>query len=192
MMLNPLLHIFVFLNFQISIPEQTDFEGIVTYHHEYSIDSLSRFYGEESTYFFKKGNYKQVFNGQGAKLSIYDVGKNEIVSVISQDTIVTDCGLKSEDILDYEIIENSEKVLDELCHVLIIKTDRRVTHYFYSDNYKVRPSFMENHKYGSLSFIYSKIKALPLRIVTYYPSFSIKMTAIAVKEKELSDKLFTL
>ncbi|MEM6380577.1 MAG: hypothetical protein AAF705_20500 [Bacteroidota bacterium] len=190
MLVDVIIPLVFLLNFQIS--NSNYFEGFVTYTHEYSIDSLSHFYGDSSVYFFKEGNYKQVFNGEKVKLSLYDVDSNKIISIVNSDTIVTDCSKKSEDILGYEVTEDAETVFGKPCDLLVLRTNRRTVYYFYNDDLSIDPIRMSGHEYSSLSFIYSKTSALPLKIVNRYANFSVTMTAVDVRKTSLEEGIFDL
>ena len=125
-------------------------------------------------------------------MNLYNRRTGKIITIIGSDTIATESQLESEVLIDYKVVENVDEVFGKLCHVLIIKTNRRNGWYYYNDDYQIDPTVMAGHIYSSLSFIYSKTKALPLKIINRYPNFSSTVIAIGIEEKDLSDRIFEL
>jgi hypothetical protein len=64
--------------------------------------------------------------------------------------------------------------------------------YYYSDKLKIDPAFLISHEYGSLSFIYSKTEAVPLKIINKYDDITIVMVARDINRMALPDSIFSL
>ncbi|MCG8319985.1 MAG: hypothetical protein MI921_10820 [Cytophagales bacterium] len=166
------------------------FEGKITYDHSYEPDSLAGYLGSESIFYYKAGNYKQVFNGEKVKESTYNRKDNSIYSFIGEDTVITSCDQKSEIIKDYDIFEDAAEILGEKCDLLVLRTNSRLAYYYFSNKYSINPAALENHKYSSLSFVYSKTKSLPLKIINQYSNFKVTMTAVKIEKKQISEDFF--
>lgn len=168
------------------------FEGKIIYDHSYEPDSLAGYFGSESIFYYRAGNYKQVFNGEKVRESIYNRKDNLIYSFINEDTVITSCDQESEIIEDYKIFEDAAEILGEKCDLLMLSTNRRLAYYYFSDKYSIDPKSLEYHKYSSLSFVYSKTKSLPLKIINQYPNFRVTMTAVKIEKKHINEDFFNV
>ena len=183
-----------------------NFEGVIVYEHKYessnpkmNLKAIEKAYGTKSEYYYKKGNFRQSFNGEELKMNLYVLNQNKIYMKTVNDTLYFDlCDKPNEIITSLENDSIKENILGYECKILNLKSNRlngknyRNTKYYYNEITKINPALSKNQINGSYNLIYEQTKSLPLKIVNDLGSLKITMTAVEIKKQKLDDSFFEL
>ncbi|HXH18727.1 MAG TPA: DUF4412 domain-containing protein [Chitinophagales bacterium] len=181
------------------------FEGKIHYRHtlescspNYPLDVLSVTMDTASDYYYKNGNYKWVNANALFREDLYLSDRNRNYFLVGRqgDVYYGEGSEVSEEILDYSIKRNQEKILGYECDMLYLsskqKKDNSIVHryIYFTDEIKIDSNAFSQLKYLSHDFIQSKIHSIPLKIVMENPEFSITWEAESVEFQSLSDSIF--
>ena len=198
---------FCFICVLSSFSQQNYFEGIITYHHHYKstdanfdADQISEALGTRSEFFFKEGNYLQLYNGKFQKYNLYRKTDQKVYSKFAtSDTLFwTNATIKSEVITDSSLAPTDETVLSHPCSVLTVKTATpsgeyySTRKYYFSKEVPVKQEWLSEHHYNSMSEIYAKTGAIPLKIIIETDQFIMTMTALKIDRQSLELQYFEL
>jgi hypothetical protein len=184
-----------------TISSQEYFEGLVTYSVNYeskltnvSSSQFNKLMGTEQYYAIKKGNYKSVFNGSFIKLQIYRSDENRNYSLTAKsDTLYYESYSKNkEKALSYEVKKNQDTIMGIPCDLIIVKTEKSKTSFYFNSDYKVNPESFKEHNYGNWYYIISKTKSLPLKTITETEQFIMTSIATEIKPMKLNDNVFEI
>jgi hypothetical protein len=161
---------------------------------------MEKFAGSQSEFYFKNGNYKQIFNGEYMKMNIRKMKENRVyVKYSVNDTLFWwDGSIKNEAVVSSGIKDTSMKILKYKCKVFEITSNRLSGQphsnrkYFFSPELSIDPEWYNHCEYGSENLKFSAMKALPLKIVFETGDGIMIMTAIKVTRKKLEDSFFDL
>lgn len=177
------------------------FEGKITYQNSYKskipnvTDELfTQMMGTSQEYSFKGGNYRSSSNGTMLLWQLYIQQDNKVYTKFSNSPSVfwNDGAVNPDEVLKTELNKNVTEVLGYKCDELILTCKSGVQKYYFNSKLKIDPKLFENHKFGNFYEYVSKTKAVPLKITVENVQFSLESVAIAVKEEQIADSLFTL
>lgn len=197
-------NIVLILSLVVSLSTQAqNFEGKIIYKNShksrvtaYSDAQIDIALGDKQEYYIKGNNYKSLFNGNYIKSHLYIGKENHAYTQYAQsDTLyIEDCGINSDSVISFEIMENQDTIMNIVCDMLVIKTKSGGTSkYFFNANYcEVNPEIFNRHKYGNWYFAISKMKALPLKSIIETPEFTLIVTAQEIIQMKLKEDIFIL
>lgn len=177
------------------------FEGKIVYTNKFtskmarvSSEEIAATMGTKQEYFIKGGNYKSLINGSGFKLQVYDNKTNRIYNKLPDtDTLFwIDAATNADEAISAETRPKKEKVAGVDCDVLVIKTKKITTTYYFSTKYKVNAALFEKHKYANWYYFVKKSGALPLKIVMEGPGVTMESTATEIKPMKLEASFFSI
>jgi hypothetical protein len=185
------------------------FEGMIVYEHTYETDDprinvkqLEQFFGTKSEFYYKNGNFLQLFNGSFMISDVYHVKENKSYSKLKgNDTLfVNDCSQPNETITESTTEDVKDTILGKKCKAFYFKSKNlkgepyRQSKFVFSTEPKINYALFTNFKFASYNVIYPALKALPLSLKSSYAGqpFRIKMTAVSIKKTKLDDKFFAL
>jgi hypothetical protein len=177
------------------------FEGKIVYTNKFtskmasvSSEQMAATMGTKQEYFIKGGNYKSVVNGTAFKLQVYDNKTNRLYNKLPDtDTLFwLDAATNNEEAISAETRPKKEKVAGVDCDVLVVKTKKTTTTYYFSAKYKVNAALFEKHKYGNWYYFVKKSGALPLKIVMEGPGAVMESTATEIKPMKLDANFFSI
>jgi len=184
----------------ISQSKGKDFEGLIHYQYTYvsdklNQDSLNQGKDNEGIYFWKKGSYKGSLTGGDGNLFIYNSWDNRCYysnnSNLQGYFYCMDYRQSTDTLLSVEIINTNEKILGEVCDLLIIKTPQYTSKYYFSKRYRVDPSYYKEHKAYLWDILMEKTNGgAILKSITEYKDYKFEATATKIELKELDDKEF--
>jgi hypothetical protein len=150
--------------------------------------------GSKQEYLIKGGSYKSFLNGQSVTMQQYDYRTNRIYNKTPKsDTLYWfDASINTDKVVSFEVKKNAEKVLGNLCDVIIMKTQTGTTTIFYSSRYKIDSKAYENHHYSNWAFYVEKTQSLPLKTIVESNSFRMESTATEIKPLELGAEYFNI
>jgi hypothetical protein len=202
-----LLLIFQFAIFGIAKSQiDKEFEGVITYSHQtialqqgYDVEQDYKVDGKESKFYYKKGYYKWLFYPNCyVEMEMFHAHDTVIyLKFQPNDTLYVDLtNIPSETILEYKIFPKADTILGYVCDRLTIKAKGKdsewTRQYSYSDKFPLDPIHYKKYTHNSLNFIYSLIKALPLKIELIYKDRRISYTATQVEAKNIPNDIFFL
>lgn len=177
------------------------FEGMLVYSVNYeskssnvTSDQLNSLMGTKQWYAIKEGNYKSVFNGNFIKLQIYrnDENRNYNLTAKSDTLYYENYNVNKDKPLSYEIKKNQDTIMGISCDLIIVKTEKSKTLFYFNSDYKVNSELFKEHNYGNWHYIISKTKALPLKIVTETAQFIMTSVATEITPMKLNDNVFEI
>ncbi len=181
------------------------FEGSIVYEHKYessnpkmNLKPMEKAYGTRSEFFYKNGNFKQIFNGTQLKLNLFLVKENKTFMQNSNDTLYYSYEKANEKVVFLETDTLKDYILGLECKILKLRSNtldgtfHRNAEYYYNEKTKIDPKLSKNQIYGSINLIYEKTRAIPLKLVTDYGDMKITMTAIEIKPKKIEDSFFEI
>jgi hypothetical protein len=197
--MNKLLFLIILLNYSHTFSQS--FEGELTYEVTYiskssnvASNQLNYLMGTEQLYSIKKGNYKSVFNGFFMKMQIYRNDENRNYSLTAKsDTLYYEDYSKNKDkALSYEIKKNQDTIMGIPCDLIIVKSEKSKTLFYFNSDYKVNSELFKKHNYGNWYYIISKTEALPLKTVIETEQFIMTSIATEVTPMKLNDNVFEI
>lgn len=177
------------------------FEGKIVYTNKFtskmasvSSEQMATTMGTKQEYYIKGGNYKSVVNGTAFKLQVYDNKTNRLYNKLPDiDTLFwLDATTNNDEAISAETRHKKEKVAGVECDVLVVKTKKTTTTYYFSSKYKVNAALFEKHKYGNWYYFVKRSGALPLKIVMEGPGAVMESTATEIKPMALKADFFSL
>lgn len=183
------------------------FEGVITFEDTYSssnpavdIAAVNAQYGTKSEFYFKNGNYKQIYNGSVLKSLLFNSKENRsyIQSSASDTLFYLDCSESNETIVSSEIDNNKASVLGRNCSVLkIIANDllgkpSRISTYFFDESISINPDWFENVRYSSYDKLYAITKSLPIKTIHETENYTVTSVAVSVKKQVIDSSVFQL
>jgi hypothetical protein len=178
-----------------------NFEGEIIYSNHFTSktknftdEQLEAMIGSRQEYLIKGESYKSFLNGQSVTMQQYDYRTNRIYNKTPKsDTLYWfDASTNSDKVVSFELKKNAEKVLGNLCDVIIMKTQTGTTKIFYSSRYKIDSKIYENHHYSNWAFYVEKTQSLPLKTIVETNSFRMESTATEIKTLELGAVYFNI
>lgn len=178
-----------------------NFEGKLIYSQLYEsknpdipTDVLAGYMGDRHIYFYSKGNYMSVVNGNREKTTLYLVDDEKLYSYSeNQDSIsVIDTSEENEKVLRYELNEKVAQVLGRSCDELILYKEKSTVKYYFDPNLKIEPKHFKNHNYSNWNLYTKLAKSLPLKYIMEFDEFVVIGEAIEIKEFEIEDDFFVL
>ena len=207
----PSLHTSILITFLITTgvacthhPKKTAgkyFEGKVTYKSTVSYmkeDSDKVYSGElyNSTFYFKEGNWKQVYDNGPIYEEIFITKENKsYVKKASRDTLFyIDERTPGDSIEKYEIHEGVAKIMGISCNELKIWYKDKTASYYYNPDYlKLNKAWFKDFINFNKNFTTEKMGTLFLRYkVELNNKRTIFITATGISEEEIDDKEFKL
>lgn len=181
---------------------QNYFEGIINYQisfrlKEQNLDTayLRQLIGYTSTFYFKEGNYKQLYDLKNLQEEIYHRSDNR--SYFKRDNTDTlywrSMAKQGDSILKFEIKQESVIISGINCNVIEIYNLNKIKRYYYNtDMLRIDPRWFSAFTYFNKGFISEKIKSLFVRCELEYPQFIAIFTATSIQTKQIDDTFFRL
>ena len=199
--------IFLGLIFLLSSCKGQDlFEGEIKYKLSFSpedakIDTilLKDYYGSQWTFLFKNGNFRWNMESSDTWIgNVYDQDENKYYYLIKNSEVASwKKGTQKTDSISSIRTENVKiNILGHACQLLEVKSRLltnnvlRTRRYYYSPDLKINPEWFVENQDGNLNEIYSRMKAIPLKIVDDFGTFSITYQATDIIPKRLNDFYF--
>ncbi len=194
------LTILIFL-FTSSIFSQ-DFEGVVTYNINYtvntpelSIEELKTTMGVDVVTYFKDGAYLEKTNSTFMSYQQY-TPKDTLVyfkNNIKSDTLFYyKVNTKTNATFTYQIEKETDTILGYVCDKLIINDKYGSKTYYYSNKLALNPEYYKFFLTSNKDKIVKLMQAIYLRLEMNFPAFTVDITATKVKRKKLKKSLFKL
>jgi hypothetical protein len=200
------LILFGLLSLFFSCAKQNLFEGEIKYNLNFSpedakIDTilLKDYYGEQWTFLFKNGNFRWNMESSDTWIgSIYDQDENKYYYLIKNSGVVSwkKGSQRTDSIISIRNDNINTKILGHACRLLEVKSRLlinnvlRTRRYYYSPDLKINPEWFTQNQDGNFNEIYSRMKAIPLKIVDDFETFSISYEATDITPKRLDDSYF--
>lgn len=178
------------------------FEGEIIYKTEYipktsqaDTAELVKKLGTGASFCFKEGNHFETFsNASQFSSELYNRKTNKLyLKENLGDTLYwVDC---SDDIggkmLKFELHPKAEKILGIDCDELVTYYEHKtVFDYFNAETLKINPDWYDKYKLFNKDWAQQKMGALFLKHKIEYGTFTMTLTAAAIKEKKINDSLF--
>lgn len=199
-----LLLIFVFSNSSCQKkPENNkeEFEGKITYEisvvsktNAISTQDLQKLYGTRMTKYFKEGNFKMSYNGEGIKTIYFIKHENKEFDYKNGiDTLfVTPYNDENRKLINSKF-DNSEKIiLNRKCKLLIHELENTKNYYWYAPSLYINPENYKDSKFSFTDIYFKQAKAPWLKYKYDGENIVINYTAIKISEEKLDDNIFYL
>ncbi|HET9826284.1 MAG TPA: hypothetical protein VFP87_13180 [Chitinophagaceae bacterium] len=181
---------------------KTYFEGTITYKFSFEAKeipdpgkSLTPYFGEGSTLFFKEGNYRHEYHGGLIEYDVYNKKDNKMyLKKRNNDTLYwRDCSLREDSIKNLLFDPKADTVMGITCDRLLIQyRGNSEIHYYNSDSIRINPIWFENFKLNDEYLIDRKEKSIFLKSVTLFDHFTLIETAIKINSEPISIDKFKL
>jgi hypothetical protein len=186
-----------------SKPVQKDFfEGKI--HYVISVtsktDEIDKSYftdavGTYTDFYFKEGNYKQLYNADSLKEETYLASSNiAYIKPTYSDTLwERDCSKSVGAILKFTINKNKEKVMGIMCDELVTKyQNKTLTYYYNSDSVKINPKWFKNYNRNNKNFTSETMGSLFLKCKMEFKLSIVEMTATDIAHEKVDDNIFRI
>lgn len=190
----------------LSCKNQDVFEGEINYKLTFSPEDakmdtilLKDYYGKQWSFLFKDGNYKWNMETSNALVGqIYNQGENKYYYLVKDSEVVSwkHGAQQTDSIICIKTFKSEASILGHPCEVLEIKSKlllnniMRTRHYYYSPDLRIKPEWLAENQDGNFNEIYSRMKAIPLKIVDDFGIFKITYEATHIIPKRLDDAVF--
>ena len=206
MPLKRILMILLFVNFSCSNLSK-EFEGTIVYSISISnsnpnvkTELLEEMYGKKQVFYYKEGYFKWELDTT-TPLTTYNPIENINYLQFRPDSLYLQRGSTIVEKITTLSFLKKEKILDYSCNglyfesnpvdtTLLFKQRKRV--YFYNSNFPVDPLHFVNCNFNNLNEVYSKIKAIPLKIVEDFDGLKITYTAISIEQRSIDKNTFKI
>ncbi len=183
------------------------FEGVITFEDTYTssnpavdIAAVNAQYGTTSEFYFKNGNYKQIYNGSVLKSLLFNKKENRsyIQSSATDTLFFVDCSESNEMIASSEIDKNKDTVLGRNCTILrVIANDllgkpSRISTYYFDESIGINPEWYENVRFSSYDKIYAIMKSLPIKTIHETEHYTVTSVAVSIKKQAIDSSVFQL
>jgi len=183
------------------------FEGIITFEDTYTssnpdvnIAAVNTQYGTKSEFYFKNGNYKQIYNGSVLKSLLFNSKDNRsyVQSSVTDTLFYMDCSESNEIIVSSELSKDKETVLGRSCSVLsVIANDllgkpSRISTYYFDESMSINPEWYENVRFSSYDKLYAIMKSLPIKTIHETEHYTVTSVAVSVKKQAIDSSVFQL
>jgi hypothetical protein len=199
-LLIPFLLFLICCNNKTSTPKY--FEGKVVYQNSarskdsnIKSEDIIRLSGNFSSFYFKNGNYKQLYDAQGLKEELYIQKSNTLyLSSNNTDTFSKhEASIPGDTIEQYILNKNKETILGISCDELIVRDKKKtMTYYFNSDSLKINPEWFSKYTELNKNFTTKKMGALFLKCKIELPELIFEITATKIVHERLDDAIFEL
>ncbi len=193
----------IILFFWVFIPtniEAQNFQGIVHYEASFivhnnnlSVEYLEKQMGRDIITYFKDGFYKEVTESDFMCYQLFRHDQNRIYfkNKLDRDTLRFSAVLKEEvNEFKYEVLENVDTILGNVCNVLIVEGMYGKVRYYYSSNFPIDPIFYSKYTLNNKNKIVEIMKSIYLRLEMEYPEFTVTVEAKEIVEKRLRKREF--
>jgi len=179
-------------------PEEEYFEGFITYNiyadgsvKESLIQSFRDAFGNKTIFYFKNGDYKQVYNGNLISIEYYNhVSNQRDMQYVGSDTFQESDGSKDADsLLNSTHIKSVKEIAGYTCDEFIFnfKSGIHMQAFYNEEARKLNPEWFNNPKAGYLNIVYSRIKSIPLEMIVSKDNFDVYLFAERITRKTLTD-----
>jgi hypothetical protein len=151
--------------------------------------------GNASTFYFKKGNYRQDYDIKDLQREVYLVKENK--SYFKRDQSDTlhwkEMSGPENKVLKFEVNKNKASILNIDCDELIVHYENKTyKYYFNSESLSIDPKWFQNFKSFNKNFTTKKMKSLFLKCEIEYPQFIAIITAEKISKESISDEIFEI
>jgi hypothetical protein len=177
------------------------FEGEIIYKNAFTSkipnvtgEQMGKIMGTTQNYFIKDGNYKSFVDGTSIIMQQFDSKTNRLYNKTNNsDTLFWfDASINTDEVINFEIIKNKEKILGFDCDALVLHTKSGTTTFYYSSKYMVATKYYTNHNYGNWNYFINKSQSLPLKIVVENKQLVMESVAMEIKSMDLGDMYFNI
>lgn len=185
----------------ISGKGKKEFEGIIYYKttvlsktEDFTTPALLDVYGDSMTLYYKKGNYKMVFNGKEVKEIYYLKEKNMQYTVrVGVDTLFYSlCENEFRTIVSSTYTSNAGKVMKRKCNMIVNDLGDSKNHYWFDPSVYVDPANFKKHVFGYVNMYFEKAQAYWLKYKYEGVFFDLTHTATKIKKMKIDDRTFEL
>jgi hypothetical protein len=178
------------------------FEGKVVYQvfiqpKQPGIDTatLRSLVGHSSVFYFKEGNYKQLYDTWGMKEELYLKAENRsYFKLEGNDTLYWRSMAEApKKITSSEINRKKGTVLNIICDELVVNYPDETRRFYYnSDTLSIDPVWLGKYAFSDKNFTSEKMRSLFLKCELDYPEFTVSITAVSIEPGKLDDAMFRL
>jgi hypothetical protein len=151
--------------------------------------------GDSSVFYFKQGNYRQVYSSKNLKEEFFDRANNLVFTRENNtDTFFKrNVSIPGEKIEEYKLNKNKERVLGILCDELILRyKSKTITYYYNSDSLKIDPKWFEHYTDFNKNFTSERMRSLFLKCRLEYPEVIFEIIATSIYHERVSDNFLKL
>jgi len=195
-----IIYITCFFLFQFTLKAQKNFEGIITFKREFrdktgkiSQEQAKQFMGDKQVYYLKKNKYMSEANGI-LKMKTFYNGNDTLFMKTSMDdsliyTNVTDAD--EEKVISHSFSNVNETIAGVKCKLLIVKTNKGIRKYYYSNDVKIKSKYYENHKLGLWNYFMKMTNGgISIKSISDLEDSYSSIEAISIERKKLNDSIF--
>jgi len=177
------------------------FEGKITYKNTYKSklpnftdEQFTAMLGYQQEYFFKKGNFKSVSNGNFFQWQIYILKDNKLYNKLanSETLFWMDAAVNNDEVIKTELTKSAVTVLGHTCDEVVLTCKSGIQKYYFTSKIGVDPQLFSNFHYQNWSTFISTAKALPVKMLIENQQFVMESVAIEISAMKLDDTLFRL
>ncbi len=174
------------------------FEGTITYDlvmedktGEMTSEQMKNFMGNEQIYMIKGNKYKTKMNGV-LEMTQYYIGGDTLYNHLGENLLWIDSTKNPDELINFEIKENVEKVNGIPCDLLTIQSKKETTHYYFNRSYGINPTDYVKHEYGFWKFCIEKTQSMPLKIINDSEDLHLEMVAKQIAPMKIDESEFIL
>tara|TARA_R110000787_G_scaffold127817_2_gene239279 strand:+ start:4837 stop:5478 length:642 start_codon:yes stop_codon:yes gene_type:complete len=195
-----LLIFFTFLFFQLFSAAQESFEGTIKFKFEYldktgelSDDQAKQYMGTEQLYYLKKEKYKSVLNGLLNMKTFYNGNDTIFMKMSGTESLLYDLITREDEekIISHEFTDVTEKIAGLNCKLVIVKTNKGIHKYYYTEKVKINLEYYKNHKMGNWNY-FLKITngCVSIRHESDLKDSYQKIEVITIIKEPIDDEIF--
>ncbi len=188
------------LLFQFTSQAQENFEGIIKFKSEFvdktgevPKEQIKKLMGDENVFFLKEEKYKSEMNGLLNMKSFYNGSDTLFVKMYGTKSLMYELITKKEEekVLSHEFTKITKKIAGIDCKLLIVKTNKGVHKYYYSDDVKIDPKYYKNHSLGLWNYFMKITKGgISIKHVSDLKDSYSSIEAVSIERKKLDEAIF--